>query len=450
MYRLLKEALWNIAGAIVGGAVMLLLHGRGIYPEQYLADQMDWVISDPAALREWRWAAVAGAAVVGALFGHFILAFVERKRTPVSRPPQGLDERAQSVAQRINVLGAKYPLMMPDHPEYQRVGHGRNDAANEAYLREYRETIATDAASIMEDADKRKLLDDLDRTYKNHGVVGRQGVEEIGRAMIRVATNVRDGHRAPPPSDYAPTSLKEESPPLPAPTKPDPDLRLAEFVRERDYAAAAEDYFVAVSSLFDNIRQAAVLGAISVWGRENCPIGQTHSPVALIPSDHWRGASIDLEIYLKSFEGTAGRTKPPRFGDQTYYSDLWLNRNQVDATWPPPSFMSLKEAMEKAYGTLRLTDFKDQLPTSSESVIDPLSFLAEIMSYRGLRIYGKHAYSSVREPISMDELNRLAFQNKATELHGDFTIKGPKYADLEVEAADFEARLESMVKENLQ
>ena len=202
-----------------------------------------------------------------------------------------LDKQAEDIARRIDVLGSKYPLTMPDHPEYPRIGVGRNEEANEAYMREYRETMATDVQRVFAEAIARGLMDDLDQIYSREAVVARRGVEEIGRILVRIGRNVRAGDRAPLPPAFQP--------------KPDyPDTPLRQFVERRlqlDHPTdsdAAEDYVVAVGSLFTQIRDKAVLGQITVWGRENCAVGQKHTPLTPIPAEHWKIAQIDILDYL--------------------------------------------------------------------------------------------------------------------------------------------------------
>lgn len=131
----------------------------------------------------------------------------ERIRPTISVPlPQGTDttkevrlvagpsraslaEEAEAVARRINALGVKFPIMMPDQPDWQK----SNKAADDYYMREYREEIATDVQKIIGRAHHRKLLDPTDTPYLMYNVVARRGVEEVGRILLRIAENERSG-----------------------------------------------------------------------------------------------------------------------------------------------------------------------------------------------------------------------------------------------------------------
>jgi len=109
--------------------------------------------------------------------------------------PEGstsIEKQAENIARRINGLSAKYPLMMPDHPEYQRVGRDRNEAAEAAYMREYQENIATDAQRVMAAANLQGRLDTNDRIYVNETVISRRGVEAIRRILMQIAVGFVD------------------------------------------------------------------------------------------------------------------------------------------------------------------------------------------------------------------------------------------------------------------
>jgi hypothetical protein len=126
------------------------------------------------------------------------------------------------------------------------------------------------------------------------------------------------------------------------------------------------------------------------------------------------------------------------------YRPIPKDHEPIDAL--EKEFVPLKEAMGKAYGTLRQTKFKDMLPQKAWDVGDPLSFCAEIMAQRGLPIYGMYQHSSVLELIGAAEVDQLHFEKEATEL-GE-TFGGGRYANLQVKAADLAKLLASMVEEN--
>lgn len=94
-----------------------------------------------------------------------------------------LSEEAEAVAQRINLLGATYSLWMPDAGAGYRQ---HNDSANAHYLRAYREEIATDAQLVLQAAQNRGILRSPDTIYLHNTVAGREAVEEISRAMLRI------------------------------------------------------------------------------------------------------------------------------------------------------------------------------------------------------------------------------------------------------------------------
>lgn len=222
-----------------------------------------------------------------------------------------------------------------------------------------------------------------------------------------------------------------------------PDLPLAVFVSERD-VSDVDGHLEFVGTLFAKLEQKAVLGEVFVWGRKDCPRGQKLVPVTPIPMSYWEAAHVDVVEYLEDTK-KGGCTRPTDAG-KPYYSDLYLNRTQATAAWPLPVFMAMKDAMAKAYGTLRQTKTKDMLPMAEWSVGDPLSWCAELMSARGLRVYGTHRHSSVRELINRDEIERLHFEKEATELTE--TFGKAKYLNLQAEVTDFEAHLENLRDEH--
>jgi hypothetical protein len=149
---------------------------------------------------------------------------------------------------------------------------------------------------------------------------------------------------APPTVTPAVTQTKP-----PAPQSPDlPDTPLGKFVDDQLVSINEIDYLEAVGALFSDIRQRAVLGTIQVWGRENCPIGQRHTPITLIPEAHWKVAQIDVEEFLSDAETRRSRTEASRLVDRTYYSDLHLNHRQIEEAWPQ-TFVPLGEALRELY-----------------------------------------------------------------------------------------------------
>jgi hypothetical protein len=153
--------------------------------------------------------------------------------------------------------------------------------------------------------------------------------------LARVIANVKDGGPRPlPPGEFLASTVA-------VPDKPDyPDTLLAQFVEQRLHLEEptdreeADDYFRAVGSLFTQIRDKAVLGQITVWGRENCPVGQKHTPRTPIPADHWKIAQIDLEDYLSDPERYVGCTAPIKSAfNRTYFSDLYLSARQIRGAW---------------------------------------------------------------------------------------------------------------------
>jgi hypothetical protein len=102
-----------------------------------------------------------------------------------------LAAEAEEIAQRINVLGAKLPLMMPDDPRYPSLGAKSNRMADDYFMREYRESMETEVQRVLGRANSRKLLDADDRIYLLHKAAERRAVEEIMRVMARIAENER-------------------------------------------------------------------------------------------------------------------------------------------------------------------------------------------------------------------------------------------------------------------
>lgn len=150
---------------------------------------------------------LAGAAVV--LLGYHLLV---RSKAPKASLPvveelpevedlvrmrsagrSSLAAEAEDITQRINSLGARLPLMMPDDPRYAAHGDRNNRMSDDYFMREYRESIETDVQRALGRANARKLLDANDRIYLLHKAAARRAVEEIMRVMTRIAVKEREG-----------------------------------------------------------------------------------------------------------------------------------------------------------------------------------------------------------------------------------------------------------------
>jgi hypothetical protein len=173
--------LLRLAGALTSNAVL------GWGDDQIAATmgiKAPSLVAVVSLLREWGPPFLLAVVALGVYH-----AWHRRWRGPVAQAAPGTPakaedaytEKARAVVRQINILGARYPLMMPDHRDYESFGRRNNEAANERYMRDYHQQIATDSQIALAGADRRGLLKPEDRLYLNHGVAARHGVEEIGR-----------------------------------------------------------------------------------------------------------------------------------------------------------------------------------------------------------------------------------------------------------------------------
>ena len=160
------------------------------------------------------------------------------------------------------------------------------------------------------------------------------------------------------------------------------------------------DYLGAVGALFSDIRQRAVLGTIQVWGRENCPIGQRHTPITLIPEAHWKVAQIDAVEFLSDAETRRSRTEATRFTDQTYYSDLHLNHRQIDEAWPQ-TFVPLAAALRALYDGAK-SNAVIGMTVTRESEDKKLDWLASVL-WGKVPLQVKYKISNRYEPLPKEE-----------------------------------------------
>lgn len=133
-------------------------------------------------------------------------------------------------------------------------------------------------------------------------------------------------------------------PPLPPasqepPAQISPDMRLHEFVEKRIesemFAHFKEGNISKIGALLTDIREKARLGQITIWGRKNCPKGQTNIPRSAIPADSWDALYIDLLDYLEDRPTGAGQAKSGSIimQQQYRYSDIWLNKWQTNQVY---------------------------------------------------------------------------------------------------------------------
>jgi hypothetical protein len=148
-----------------------------------------WGISAPAWLHNPSidlWITAAGGILLAVGIAGLLL-WLRRSRRDRAPHTEGtkqvtLAQEAEDIANRINMLGATYALWMPDAAGYQR----HNDMANHHYMREYREEIATKAQLTLERAKQQGTLAPQDILFLHQPIAERRGVEELGRALLRI------------------------------------------------------------------------------------------------------------------------------------------------------------------------------------------------------------------------------------------------------------------------
>jgi hypothetical protein len=88
-------------------------------------------------------------------------------------------------------------------------------------------------------------------------------------------------------------------------------------------------------TVFDALRERAVQGHLTVFGREGAVAGQFERfPLKKIPQDYWDGHHINP---LKFYADSRGETEICAHGGRgPIYKDLYFDRRQIDARWPPP------------------------------------------------------------------------------------------------------------------
>jgi len=116
---------------------------------------------------------------------------------------------------------------------------------------------------------------------------------------------------------------------------PEPDMSLSKVVRR---ILGTEDVWEAdkigpAGKALDAIRQKAVLGSVTIWGRRDCAEGhEANVPLVPIPKETWDVYQIDFMEFMKNEKGA---TDSARIGLPTMkYHDLFLNGGQVALVWP--------------------------------------------------------------------------------------------------------------------
>lgn len=118
----------------------------------------------------------------------------------------------------------------------------------------------------------------------------------------------------------------------------EPNLPLATFATIRlgaitSWAQLPQAKLARQDELLAQIREKARQDLIAVWGRKNCTIGADRIPLTRIPQDYWELGELELTRFIDGGGRLTGCTRADLFGYQSDYTDLWLNRAQVDRHW---------------------------------------------------------------------------------------------------------------------
>lgn len=92
-----------------------------------------------------------------------------------------------------------------------------------------------------------------------------------------------------------------------------------------------------ILAVLADFRQSARDGALVVWGRPN---GSQAKPREKIPPEHWRDFDFNAIQCLYQDNPNRCHTMPDDANSMRHderYSDLWVNKLQVDALWPTPA-----------------------------------------------------------------------------------------------------------------
>jgi hypothetical protein len=106
-----------------------------------------------------------------------------------------------------------------------------------------------------------------------------------------------------------------------------------------------------VSDALRDIRQKAVLRAITVWGRKNANLSLSHPeiyPLQAIPCDYWEHVQI---AYLEVLKDIRGKTELASRGPHTdTYADFHFDKHQIDEFWPARSKWRFRNPLVRAAG----------------------------------------------------------------------------------------------------
>lgn len=168
------------------------------------------------------------------------------------------------------------------------------------------------------------------------GPGGHAAIDAKGNVTFEGELRGGDGGLGGPGGDASLTAGGGNTAPIPAPR---PDLTLSDFIDQRT-AEIGDDgdidgHLAAIGSLFAGIRQEARLGHIRVWGRRDCPMGQTSVPLSPIEPTYWDDYHIDVVDFLCDPDRRFGRTEIARVArNEIAYTDIRLNKDEVLKIWP--------------------------------------------------------------------------------------------------------------------
>jgi hypothetical protein len=122
-----------------------------------------------------------------------------------------------------------------------------------------------------------------------------------------------------------------------------PDMSLENLIERIVGSTVLEegDNAARTAIAFNDIRDAAAHGRVSVWGRKNAT-NITSDPRLLIGQEYWEFFGFNYLRYVANKAGETERVGLSRSQmagreliQNDIYSDIWFNRNEVDQVWPP-------------------------------------------------------------------------------------------------------------------
>ena len=129
---------------------------------------------------------------------------------------------------------------------------------------------------------------------------------------------------------------------------------------------------------------------------------------------------------------------------------LWRRRDlalPTEPIIPHDEFIPMREAATRAYETFRRGGGLGKLAPDELSRTDPLSWCASFLLVKGIPVYGVHSPARDRERIPDEDLKSLHIEQQGDELHDTFSIRGPRWTNLEVRIDDLDLILSDITRD---